>query len=385
MLEKEKPILIVDDIQPSRETIINILRVLGYENFLEATNGKEAQEILKEEKDIQLIICDWKMPVMSGLELLKWVRSNNQTEDIPFLFVTSKGEKEDIAIAAEEGVTGYIVKPIDIDVFVEKLEDIDKQKRSQKEIKDFLERLAKFIKAGDLENAEKELEQFLLKNTKPKPNVLVEAAALFSLVDDDKANHLIDEALKENSLYIKGWLEKAKIYEKNKNYNSALECLKKAYDINPNSSKTMFRMGRIYLFLQEINKAKNFFLMALKADPNNDQLKQDIWNSYLELDLVDEVLKDFEHILFDKLTVETLNNLAVSLRKRGKTKEAIKAYRQALKKEPDNEKIHYNIAVAYLDTKRNDLAIQHLEKAVEINPEFDRAAKLLGKIANNNK
>ncbi len=72
--------------------------------------------------------------------------------------------------------------------------------------------------------------------------------------------------------------------------------------------------------------------MALKVDPNNDQLVQDIWNLYLEKDLVNEVVRDFSHILFERLTVETLNNLAVSLSKQGAMDQAIVAYRQALKK-----------------------------------------------------
>ena len=373
-----KPILVVDDIQPARETIINILKVLGYKNFLQASNGKEAIEILKKE-DVSFIISDWKMPVLNGLELLKWVRANSKTKDIPFLFITSKSDKEDIAQAAEEKVTDFIVKPIEIQTFIEKISSLEKEIEKEKKIEKFFKIIKNLIKNGKNEEAEDKIKNFFQEN-KETSNVLVGLAKIYKETNLNKALEFLNKAIKKNPIYLEAWLEVADLYERLKKNDKALEALKKAYEINPNSSNVLYRLGKIYLISNELDKAKNYFYMALKTDPKNEELVQNIWNLYLDLGLVDRVVKDFKHVLFEKLTVKTLNNFAVSLRKNGKIKEAIEAYRQALKKEPQNEHIHYNIAIAYIDLKREDRAIQHLEKALKINPKFEIASKVLEKL-----
>src|SRR6056297_645473 len=125
MLDKDSCILVVDDIQPARETVLNILRVLGYKRIQEAVNGEEALQVLENNTGIKLVISDWKMPRMNGAELLRRMRSRPELEDIPFLFLTSKSETEDVAQACDLGVTEYMVKPLEVDVLLEKLKHLD--------------------------------------------------------------------------------------------------------------------------------------------------------------------------------------------------------------------------------------------------------------------
>ena len=103
-------ILIVDDFSTMRKIIRNILTQLGFKNILEADDGTTALEILKKEK-VDLIISDWNMPKMSGLELLKAVRSDENLKDIPFVMVTAEAQKENILEAIKYKVNQYIVKP----------------------------------------------------------------------------------------------------------------------------------------------------------------------------------------------------------------------------------------------------------------------------------
>ncbi len=381
MLDKSKPILIVDDIQPARETLINILRVLGYKEFLEASNGEEAKEILEGRGDIQLVISDWKMPRMDGFQLLRWMRTNKRFVNLPVLMVTSKGEKGDIALAADEDVTEYLLKPITVEGIISKLKNIEKGESTQVRLSKLIEQIGDLIKKDKFQEADKRLKQFIRKYPKTRARALYEMAKIcLEKGEIDRAGSLVDIGLGENPLFPKGWLLKGKISIEKKDYDSALFAFKKAYEINPNSSLILFNMGNAHLLKGELTKARDFFLMALKVDPKNEQLVQDIWNAYLEKGYVDEVLREFKHILFEYLTVETLNNLAVSLRKKGNLDDAIIAYSQALKKEPENEKIHYNIAIAYLSIHNKKKATIHLKKAIHINPDFREADNLLKKI-----
>jgi two-component system chemotaxis response regulator CheY len=116
-------ILIVDDFSTMRKIIRNILTQLGFKNILEADDGTTALEILKKEK-VDLIISDWNMPKMNGLELLKAVRSDETIKDIPFVMVTAEAQKENILEAIKYKVNQYIVKPFTPETLKEKLEKV---------------------------------------------------------------------------------------------------------------------------------------------------------------------------------------------------------------------------------------------------------------------
>lgn len=381
MLDKEKPILIVDDIQPARETLINILSVLGFKNFLEAENGEEACEIIKNNKNIQLIISDWKMPKMDGLSLLKWIRNNSPVQDIPFVMLTSKGEKEDIALAAELDVTAYLLKPISVDDIISKLKEIQQRQSVQKSLDNHFNDIKNLIEKEKFEEAEELSKKVLSQYPEKKVKILYELAKIYFQHNMlDVAEEMINRCIGENSIFEKAWILKSDIHLKKADYNSAISSLKRVFELNPKSSNVLFKIGKIYLMRGKLDKARDYFYMAYKEEPNNLNLIQNIWNIYLEKGLVKQVLLDFKHILYKHLTLETLNNLAVSLRKEGMIEEAIDAYKQALTKDPKNDKIHYNLAVAYLNTNKKKKALDHLLKAIEINPEFEKAHVLIKKL-----
>lgn len=120
-------ILVVDDFSTMRRIVKGILKRLGYREIDEAEDGQMALKRLKENR-YQLIICDWNMPVMTGLDLLKAVRSDEELKGIPFLMVTAEAKKENILEAIQAGVSNYIVKPFTEEVLSKKLEDIFKSR-----------------------------------------------------------------------------------------------------------------------------------------------------------------------------------------------------------------------------------------------------------------
>lgn len=117
-------ILIVDDLEFPRMVIRNMLHALGYEshnNLLEAANGLEAFQLLQESR-IDLIICDWLMPVMTGLELLQKIRATPELAKTPFIMLTAEAEKKNILDAIKAGVSQYIVKPFTAETLYQKIE-----------------------------------------------------------------------------------------------------------------------------------------------------------------------------------------------------------------------------------------------------------------------
>ena len=116
-------VLVVDDFSTMRRIIKNILRKLGFTNIVEADDGTTAWDTLNKDK-IEFIISDWNMPQMTGIELLRKVRSSEEFSDLPFLMVTAEAQQENILEAVQAKVSNYIVKPFTAEVMKQKIDKI---------------------------------------------------------------------------------------------------------------------------------------------------------------------------------------------------------------------------------------------------------------------
>ena len=122
-LDKNMKILIVDDFSTMRRIIKNLLRDLGFNNTLEAIDGTTALPMLKT-GDFDLLVTDWNMPGMQGIDLLKAVRADRSIAGLPVLMVTAESKRDQIVEAAQAGVNGYIVKPFTAQTLKEKIDKI---------------------------------------------------------------------------------------------------------------------------------------------------------------------------------------------------------------------------------------------------------------------
>ena len=131
MFASTTKVMVVDDFKTMRKIVINSLAGLGITNVVEAEDGADALPVI--EKAAQdgapfgLIISDWNMPKMQGIELLKKVRENPLLKNTPFLMVTAEAEQKNILEAVKVGVSNYIVKPFSPQIFQEKLTAVYKK------------------------------------------------------------------------------------------------------------------------------------------------------------------------------------------------------------------------------------------------------------------
>ena len=116
-------VLVVDDFSTMRRIVKNILRQLGFNNVVEADDGTTAWDVLNRDK-IDFIISDWNMPQMTGIDLLRKVRSSEEFGDLPFLMVTAEAQQENIIEAVQAKVSNYIVKPFTAEVMKQKIDKI---------------------------------------------------------------------------------------------------------------------------------------------------------------------------------------------------------------------------------------------------------------------
>ena len=117
------PILIVDDYKTMLRIIRNLLKQLGFENVEDATDGSSALQKLRE-RPYGLVISDWNMEPMTGLQLLREVRSDAKLQELPFIMITAESKTENVVAAKEAGVNNYIVKPFNAATLKTKLTSV---------------------------------------------------------------------------------------------------------------------------------------------------------------------------------------------------------------------------------------------------------------------
>lgn len=103
--------LVVDDFATMRKIVKNVLKQINITNVSEAENGKQALDVLKKDGDFELIISDWVMPEMTGIEFLRACKEDAAIKTIPFIMVTAEAQKDSVLEAIKGGVDNYIVKP----------------------------------------------------------------------------------------------------------------------------------------------------------------------------------------------------------------------------------------------------------------------------------
>ncbi len=122
-VDKGMHILVVDDYNTMRRIIRNLLKQLGFDHVDEAAHGGEAFTKMKE-KTFGLVISDWNMEPVTGLELLKQVRADEQLKNTPFIMVTAESKPENVIAAKQAGVSNYIVKPFNAETLKTKMSSV---------------------------------------------------------------------------------------------------------------------------------------------------------------------------------------------------------------------------------------------------------------------
>lgn len=378
-MDKSITVMVVEDILSARETVVNLLRALGFSSFQEAENGEAALELMNGSSP-GLIISDWNMPKMNGLSLLRAVRSRPHSPYVPFIFLTSKSEVEDVALASDGGASAYLVKPVTIKALSEALNTV-LDGGFEQDFELLREEIQTLCRAREQDKALDLLRRFQLLYPGQAQRIALEhVRVLMQFSDYARAEEMLCQVLSSNPLFAKGWETMAKIQSWQGKWDQALAAVDKAVTISPNNTEYHILRGSINLHKENLHEARKNFMTALNIDRKNDQIKQDIWNAYVDLDMVDEVQRDFGSYIFSSLTCDTLNNMAVAYRRKGELARAIEIYRAALAREPDNPKILFNAAVAYVNMKQFGKARSLLVHALGNDPDFEKAKALLTQI-----
>lgn len=382
MADSSLRILLVEDQADLRRAITAMLKDIGIQMVHFVSNGAEAVEALQN-NPVDFILCEWDTPKMSGMELLKTIRNNSITQNIPFLMLSNKGQIDDdeFALTADYNIDAHIVKPISQQRLEILVTDILKKRESLRKSSVHLSRAAAYVDVGAMEEAEAEMSS---AHEKPpeSPHFWVESAKLFEeLGDTDKAKDCYTQATEINNEYAKAYEGLADILEKEGKTDEAFEMLQRSVSISPRNSQGQMKLAKALLDIGDETGAREALYQGIGNEGNEASRKAEAAEFFMELGRADLAETEYAFALqADPSNVHYYNRMGLAFRRQKKIDEAIANYRKALKLAKNDPILYYNLAIAQMEAGNKENAISALRRSLTLNPNFSQAETVLKKL-----
>ncbi|MEW5722439.1 MAG: tetratricopeptide repeat protein [Thermodesulfobacteriota bacterium] len=373
-------VLVVDDQANMRRTVKSMLRALGFQKFTEAEDGDAALRIIGS-GPLDLIICDWNMPRVKGVEVLRTMRKDRKYDDVSFLMLTGEVAEDRVAETIEAEVDAYIIKPFQIQTLEEKLIGILTKRKAPSALDVQIKLAEKCLAEGDVAQAHRELDK--AAQVRPRsPKLYFQRGLVFEaegkMAEAEKCFHLAKQL---GPLFIKVHDKLAHIYQARGRNAEVCVILGEAVKISPNNINRQMRLGRAYLAEKRYEEARKAFAKVLSLDRDNQNRKLAIGKMYITSGLLGDAEKVFKQFIeAHPGNLDAYNRLGILLRRIGRHEEAVDYYRQALKVAPKDPNLYFNLARVLLDLNRQDDAAAHLRRALSLDPDFEEARTVLNKM-----
>lgn len=373
-------VLVVDDMPAIRRMLRQMLQHLGVQGDIqEAGDGQEAWEALQE-RPFELVVCDINMPRMNGLDLLRHLRATPQYQTTPFLMITGEVSEDIVAASAESEVDGYLLKPCKVDALESRLRAIIMNRHQPSQGESLFRKANQLLVDGQFSEALVILEKLTFPPFRKQAKVLnLMGECHLSLGSQDEAAVCFEQALELNPKYLKPYQNLAVLMESQDNLPAARNYLEEARKLSPLNPERLYRLGQICLQEGAPEEAKQYLEESWHTGQHVPAARR---SEMAETFLAAGLEQVAEELLLQAIDdapqdVSLYNRLGVALRQQQKHRQALECYQKALKLEPKDEKVHFNLGVLYLDLGEKDKALKACQAALDLCPDFPEAQDFL--------
>jgi two-component system chemotaxis response regulator CheY len=330
-----------------RGIIRDYLRVDGYTNVVYSENGRSALARIRSEPP-NLVIADYDLSELDGLELLKAIRKDKALKDIPLIMTSTETEQHTVAQIAEARVNAYVIKPFSHQTLIAKVDQV----------------LDRLLHPDQAEELGREAEQ------------LIESGRWNEALE--KYRQALDAA-KHGLAAIHYKMGRA--HEKLEQPEPAEQDYHEALDVYDNYVNAYDALGALKMTQGSVQDAANFLRRGSSISPHNADRQHQLGEALLETGDAEGAEKAFKAALnLDPTKTHLFNRLGITQRRQGKYQDAERYFLKAVEATGDDENLFYNLSRVYLDMNQPEQAAEYLRKALAINSEFTEAAKLLAKL-----
>lgn len=383
---KDGYIMVIDDEKNMRNTVRNMLRMLGVVNVELSEDGDAALLVLNAKENCKFALIDWNMPRMPGIQLVHEIRASEGLKDLNILMITAENYKNQLTQAIEYGINGFVLKPFVAKTLEDKMLNIINIKSNPPEHVKLLKVGEKLVEGGKFKEA---LEIFSKsREMKESARILVNIGEVHEKMGDSRtALQFYKEAIKMNPEYLKAQVAAGNLCLREGNESTALMYFENASEISPNNALRKTAMGEMYMKRNENQKAYSAFNDAVTIDPGKSNEIAEVCMSSGKSVQAEKffrvALKKDHKNLSEKEKIEYVhiyNRLGIALRKQGKWEDAIMEYKKALMLDREDEGLHYNMGKSYLEGMSRDKAMECFEKALKHDSDFKEAKEEVAKL-----
>lgn len=383
--KKDYRILIAEDNQSMRIIMETMLSGLGFDNQVSVINGQNAWEKIQE-GDIDIFLCDLMMPEINGLEILNMIRESKEYFNLPFVMVTGVDSKCEFMKTVRAEVDHYIIKPFNAQKLGEMLDKIIRSITKPTNYEKAIFAGKYYLLNNELEKSLQSFEIAVKVKTDSAPAYFYKGLIYDKINETDMAESNYKNALAIENNFINALTGLAAIYRKRKDYPKLIICLKRASEIAPASFNLSLDIGIACSETNDHEGAKSNFKEARRLARNNTEKLKKLLEAYIDAGMIDQADDLFARKFQDDddgKTVVFWNRLALQCIRLGIYDKARFFFMGALKLEPQNKKVNYNLAKLLYQQKDNDSAQAYLQKIIRLHPDFKEAGELLQKITSN--
>ena len=382
--KKDYRILIAEDNQAMRKIMGTMLSGLGYEDQVFVVDGREAWNRLQED-DIDIFLCDFLMPDMNGLEVLQLIRESKKYFSLPFVMVTGVDSKSEFMKTVRAEVDNYIIKPVNAQKLGDMLDNIIRSITRPTKYEKAILAGKYYLLNNELKKSMQSFE--IAQNADPDsaPSYFYKGLIYSKINKYDKAEDNFKKALDIESNYINALTELASIYKERKDFPNLLSCLTRSMEIAPASFHLSLSLGVANVETDDMEAAKKHFEEAFRLARNDKGKYKELLAAYIDAGLIDEADDLFARKIQDEDDTKTVafwNRLALHCIRFNLYDKAKFLYLGALKIDPQNKQVNYNLAKLLYRQHDIESAQAYLQKILRLHPDFKEANELLGKMAN---
>jgi tetratricopeptide (TPR) repeat protein len=328
-----------------------------------------------------LVLADRLLRGTPTLEFLRGIKG--AFPEAKILVMTQETSKEELSQLYELGVDSILTKPVSVDTLVEKMAGAIKP---QGRISQLVQEGRRLLELGETAKV-MDISRAILKLKERSPVALMLMGDAYLMEGRrDEAVQAYEEAHKGATLYLEP-LKKLAGVHKGQDEEAYLRYLKKLDRISPLNTERKCELGRVYAGRNDMERADAYFSQAIanaqrEALSYVERIVSEIAESVAEVApaLAEKYYVKILDMKGDNLTQDdmvTFNRLGIALRRQGKWREAIDYYKRALTVVPNDERVLYNMGLAYMDGQQYRLAVGAFEHVLRINPEFHRTAAVV--------
>ncbi|EPR43854.1 response regulator receiver protein [Desulfovibrio sp. X2] len=319
-----------------------------------------------------LMLIERELDGVHSAEFIGYLR--NDYPDLRIIVLTTEIERDGLVLLHEMGVSNFITKPISVNGMIEKIAFTIKP---PSKIGELLDAGKRFLAQREFEKALVISDKVLEYKAQSPAGLMLRGDALKGLDRRSEALAAYEGAMRGGNLYLEPIKKLAQFHKEDGNHSAVLNLLEQLDKLSPLNIERKMEIGGIHLQQGKAARAKTYFDTATKLATRQAMAKvSNLYRNIASLcmesapELAEVYLRqslESRHDVLDASDLETFNSLGIALRQQNKWEEAIKEYKKALKIAPEDENLHYNVAMAYVDGKSYEKAASWLDKALRIN------------------